>query len=412
MKVLVIGNGGREHAIGKKIIENNPSTKIFFYPGNGGTKLIGKNLMNNYSINDLSIFAKKNNIDLTIVGSEIFLMKKIVDVFNFKKLNIIGPNYLSAKLEGDKSYSKNFMKKYGVRTSDFKIFSSYKKAINFLDKENEKFFVIKTNGLAYGKGVIITRNKKEAKDTVKKIMIEKKFGDSGNKIIIEKYLEGKEISVMSIFNKKNIFPFIFSKDYKKIGNNEVGLNTGGMGAIAPVSYVNNSIYNDLKKNILEPTLEGLITEKLTFSGFIYFGIIISFGKVYLLEYNVRMGDPETQALLPLMESSFLEIMENSLLGKKISISWKKLHSCCIVLSSKGYPDKYEIGKTIKGMKSLQDCFYIAGAEKKNKKWITNGGRVLNIIGVSSTPKKAREIAYKKVSNVQFENLYFRKDIGL
>ncbi|WP_185877491.1 phosphoribosylamine--glycine ligase [Blattabacterium cuenoti] len=412
MKILILGSGGREHAIAKKLLEDNPYINLYFYPGNGGTSLIGKNIGNNYSISDLAFFSKKNNIDTTIVGSEFFLMQKIVDLFNFYKLNIIGPKYLSAKLEGDRIFAKSFMKKYGICTPKYEIFNSYNDAISFV-KKNKKFpLVIKTNGLAYGKGVIITHNESDSNNELKNIMIEQKFGKSGNKIIIEEYLEGKEVSIISIFNRKKIIPFLSSRDYKKVEENDMGLNTGGMGSIVPNPYMNNFLFNDFKNNILEPTLDGLITEKLEFFGFLYFGLMIYKNKMYLLEYNTRMGDPEAQSLFPLMKNNFLNILKSCFYGNDISIKWKNCSSCCVVLSSKGYPKKYKKGNIIKGLKYLKEPFYIAGAEKLNEKWITSGGRVLNIVGISNNIENSRKIAYKKVKKIQFDNIYYRKDIGL
>ncbi|AWU42768.1 phosphoribosylamine--glycine ligase [Blattabacterium punctulatus] len=411
MKVLILGNGGREHAIGKKFLKDFPTIDLYFYPGNGGTDEIGKNIKNTYTTLDLCLYAKKNAIDITIVGSETFLLDGIVDVFKNFGLKIMGPHYLAARLEGDRVFSKSFMKKYGVRTPKYEVFSSYQKAVDFLEKINYSV-AIKTSGIAGGKGVILVKNKNEAKKALTSIMIDKKFGKSGNKVIIEEFLKGNESSIISIFNGKDIIPFLSAKDYKKIGEKETGSNTGGMGTIAPNPYMNDEVWIDFKKNILEPTLKGLFLEKLTFFGFIYFGLMITSNSVYLLEYNTRMGDPETQTLLPLMESNFFQIIQSVFLQKEISIYWKKLSSCCIVLSSKGYPEKYESGKIINGLNYLKEPFYIAGAKKEKEKWMTSHGRVLNIVGIGSTGDSARKIAYNKVKKVHFENLYFRKDIGL
>ncbi|WP_341657740.1 phosphoribosylamine--glycine ligase [Blattabacterium cuenoti] len=411
MKILILGGGGREHAMGKKLLEDDRSIHLYFYPGNGGTNTIGKNIENHYTVLDLGFFAKKNAIDITIVGSEFFLLEGIVDIFQNFGLKIVGPHYLAAKLEGNRIFAKSFMEKYGIRTPKYKIFSCYEKAINFL-KENTNSIAIKTNGIAAGKGVILSHNQNDAVKALKNIMIKKKFGKSGNQIIIEEFLKGKESSIISLFNGKNIIPFLSAKDYKKIGENETGLNTGGMGSIVPNPYMTNSIWIDFKKNILEPTLKGLIMEKLTFFGFLYFGLMIAYNKVYLLEYNTRIGDPEAQTLFPLMKSNFLNIIQSYFQHKEISIDWKKLCSCCVVLSSRGYPEKYESGKIIEGLNSLKEPFYIAGAEIKQKKWITSSGRVLNIVGIGNTIQEARIKAYEKVQKIKFENLYFRKDIGL
>lgn len=411
MKILIIGSGGREHAIGKKLLEDNTSINLYFYPGNGGTKIIGKNIDNIHSTLELGFFAKKNAIDLTIVGSEIFLLDGVVDVFQNFGLKILGPHYLASKLEADRIFAKNFMKKYRIRTPGYKVFYSYETAVNFIEKKNDTSLAIKTNGLASGKGVLLSHNKNEAKKALKTIMIEKKFGNSGNKVIIEDFLKGKEVSIISIFNGKHIIPFLSAKDYKKIGENETGMNTGGMGCVAPNPYMSNFIWNDFEKNILNPTLVGLLSEKLTFFGFIYFGLIISSNKIFLLEYNTRIGDPEAQSLFPLMESNFLHIIHSSFLQEKVPIFWKKKYSCCVVLSSKGYPEKYEVGKVIKGLNNLMEPFYIAGADKKDKKWGTSSGRVLNIVGIGNSIEEARNKAYDKIKKIHFDNIYYRNDIG-
>ncbi|WP_185873424.1 phosphoribosylamine--glycine ligase [Blattabacterium cuenoti] len=410
MKILILGEGGREHAIGKKLLEDNFDINLYFYPGNGGTKLIGHNIEKKCSILDLVNFSKKNNISLTIVGSEIFLMKKVVDLFQFHKLNIIGPNYNSSKLEGDRIFAKSFMKKYGIRTPKYETFYSYDKAKNFSKQKTS--LVIKSNGIASGKGVIISHNKNEYQKALKSIMVEKKFGKSGEKIIVEEYLNGKEVSILSILNNNRIIPFISSKDYKKIGNNNLGLNTGGMGAISPNPYMKNHIWKDFNENILEPTIEGLISEKLTFLGFLYFGLMIYNNKIYLLEYNTRLGDPETQSILPLMKNNFLNMLKSFFYEDKINISWKNYCSCCIVLSSLGYPEKYNIGYIINNFNKLEEPFYIAGAMRKKGKWITSSGRVLNIIGIDTNIKYARKNAYEKINKIKCNNLYYRKDIGL
>ncbi|WP_041178368.1 phosphoribosylamine--glycine ligase [Blattabacterium sp. (Blaberus giganteus)] len=411
MKILVLGSGGREHAIGKKLLEDDHSIHLYFYPGNGGTSLIGKNIENHHTTLDLCFFAKKNAIDITIVGSETFLLEGVVDIFKYFGLKIVGPHYLAAKLEGNRIFAKSFMKKYGIRTPKYNIFFCYEKAMNFL-KKNENSVAIKTNGIAAGKGVFLAHNQNDAIKALKNIMIKKKFGKSGNQIIIEEFLQGKEASIISIFNGKEIIPFLSAKDYKKIGENEKGLNTGGMGAIVPNPYWTNSIWIDFKKNILEPTLEGLIIEKLTFFGFLYFGLMITYNKVYLLEYNTRIGDPEAQTLFPLMKSNFLNIIQSTFQHKKIFIDWKKLCSCCVVLSSIGYPEKYESGKIISGLNSLKEPFYIAGAKIEQEKWITSSGRVMNVVGIGNSIQEARKKAYDQVQKIQFDNLYFRKDIGL
>ncbi|WP_185872873.1 phosphoribosylamine--glycine ligase [Blattabacterium cuenoti] len=415
MKILILGSGGREHAIGKKLLQDSPYIKLYFYPGNGGTNQIGINIkfdINHNIEENICSFVKINNIDLTVVGSEKFLSYGIVDRFQHFGFRILGPNLYSFKLEGDRSFSKSFMKKYGIKTPKYHSFYSYIDAFNFI-KKTKYPLVIKTNGIAEGKGVLIVNNKMEAEQALHSIMIDKKFGKSGEKIIIEEKLIGNESSIISILNGKEIIPFLSAMDYKKIGEAETGHNTGGMGSISPNPYMTKDIWIDFKKNILLPTVEGLYAENLMFYGFIYFGLMITpSNKIYLLEYNTRMGDPETQSLLPIMNSNFLQVLRYAILKKKIILSWKDLCSCCVVLSSKGYPNQYNTGHMIKGINLLKEPFFIAGAKQENNNWITVGGRVLNLVGLGKSIYEARKNTYNKVKQIFFQNVSFRKDIGL
>ncbi|WP_185882530.1 phosphoribosylamine--glycine ligase [Blattabacterium cuenoti] len=417
MKILILGSGGREHAMGKKLLQDSPAIKLYFYPGNGGTNHIGINIKfddidNNNIIDNICSFVKINNIDLTVVGSETFLFYGIVNRFKHFGLPILGPNLYSFQLEGDRLFAKSFMNKYGIRTPKYHSFSSYIDAFNFI-KTTTYPLVIKTNGIAEGKGVIIINNKIEAEQALHSIMIDKKFGKSGEKIIIEEKLIGKESSIISILNSKQIIPFLSAMDYKKIGEAETGHNTGGMGSISPNPYMTKDIWRDFQKHILAPTVEGLFAENLMFSGFIYFGLMITpSNKIYLLEYNTRMGDPETQSLLPIMNSNFLQILRDAMLKTNIRVFWKNLCSCCVVLSSKGYPNEYKTGHIIQGINLLKEPFFIAGAKQEYNKWITVGGRVLNLVGLGKSIYEARINTYNKVKQIVFKNCYFRKDIGL
>ena len=351
MKILIVGAGGREHAIAWKLAQNKNIEKIYIAPGNAGSELI--DIAENVelgSIREYIEFAKNNNIDLTIVGSEELLVQGIVDEFKKNNLKIFGPDKKAAILEGSKVFSKDFMRKYGIKTADYKVFDNPDEAEKYLKNcEKEKFpIVIKASGLAAGKGVIIAQNLKEAEETVKEIMIDKKFSSSGNEIVIEEYLEGKEASILSFTDCNVILPLLSAKDHKKIGENETGLNTGGMGVISPNPYVTDEIFEEFKKNIMNPTLRGIREEGMDFEGVIFFGLMITKKGLYLLEYNMRMGDPETQAVLPLMETDLLELLEKSF-DKRLSeakIKWKPLHSCCVVAVAGGYPKKYNKGDII------------------------------------------------------------------
>lgn len=419
MKILIVGAGGREHAIAWKLAQNKNIEKIYIAPGNAGSELI--NIAENVelgSIREYIEFAKNNNIDLTIVGSEELLVQGIVDEFKKNNLKIFGPDKKAAILEGSKVFSKDFMRKYGIKTADYKVFDNPDEAEKYLKNcEKEKFpIVIKASGLAAGKGVIIAQNLKEAEEAVKEIMIDKKFSSSGNQIVIEEYLEGKEASILSFTDCNVILPLLSAKDHKKIGENETGLNTGGMGVISPNPYVTDEIFEEFKKNIMNPTLRGIREEGMDFEGVIFFGLMITKKGLYLLEYNMRMGDPETQAVLPLMETDLLELLEKSF-DKRLSeakIKWKPLHSCCVVAVAGGYPEKYNKGDVIFGIDSIGkngELIFICGAKKEDNNFITSGGRVLNIVGLGKTLEEAQNSAYKAIKNINFENMYYRKDIG-
>lgn len=419
MKILIVGAGGREHAIAWKLAQNKNIEKIYIVPGNAGSELI--DIAENVelgSIKEYIEFAKNNNIDLTIVGSEELLVQGIVDEFKKNNLKIFGPDKKAAILEGSKVFSKDFMKKYGIKTADYKVFDNPDEAEKYLKNcEKEKFpIVIKASGLAAGKGVIIAQNLKEAEEAVKEIMIDKKFSSSGNQIVIEEYLEGKEASILSFTDCNVILPLLSAKDHKKIGENETGLNTGGMGVISPNPYVTDEIFEEFKKNIMDPTLRGIREEGMDFEGVIFFGLMITKKGLYLLEYNMRMGDPETQAVLPLMETDLLELLEKSF-DKRLSeakIKWKPLHSCCVVAVAGGYPEKYNKGDIISGIDNIGkngELIFICGAKKKDNNFITSGGRVLNIVGLGKTLEEAQNYTYKAIKNINFENMYYRKDIG-
>ena len=415
MKILIIGSGGREHAIAWKIAKNTEIEKIYCASGNGGIELLSKGInVNITNIDDLVNFAEKESIDLTIVGSEKLLVAGIVDKFQEKNLKIFGPNKAAALLEGSKAYAKNFMNKYGIKTAKYEIFENVVKAKKYIEK-NDFPIVIKASGLTAGKGVIICFNYDEAMKALDDLMVNKVFKEAGEKIVIEEYLEGVEASILSVTDSKVIIPFISAKDHKKIGENETGLNTGGMGTIAPNPYVTKEVYNDFLENILSPTLEGIKKENMDFAGFIFFGLMITKKGVYLLEYNMRLGDPETQVVLPLLKSDFLSILKNAL-DKNLEnqvIEWEKNKSaCCVVLTSGGYPTSYKKGYKINFEEEIKNSIiFVAGAIKKNGVLLTNGGRVLNVVALEDSLERARNKVYEDIKYISFEKMYYRKDIG-
>lgn len=418
MKILIVGSGGREHAIAWKISQNTKVEKIYAAPGNAYNKLVPN--CENVNINtsqDILDFAKKENIDLTIVGSEELLVDGIVDKFQKQGLKIFGPNKEAAMLEGSKAFAKDFMEKYGVKTAKYKSFTDKSEAVKFLDEMSYPL-VIKASGLAAGKGVIICQNENEALTALEDIMENKVFAGAGDTVVIEEFLDGVEVSILSITDTNIILPFLSAKDHKKISEGEQGLNTGGMGVISPNPYYTKNVEEKFIKDILNPTLKGLKEEKFDFAGIIFFGLMISKGEVYLLEYNMRMGDPETQSVLPLMESDYLDLIESAMNKKlkEFKLSWKNKFACCVVLAAGGYPVKYEKGNKISGIEKFSSTnedvkLFLAGVKSQDEKFLTNGGRVLNVVALADNLDIARDFAYQELKNISFKDKYFRKDIG-
>ncbi|OAA83629.1 phosphoribosylamine--glycine ligase [Clostridium ljungdahlii] len=412
MKVLVIGSGGREHAICWKISQSPKVDKIFCAPGNGGTDIVDKcSNLNITDIDGLIDFASKENIDLTVVGPEGPLTEGIVDKFKSKGLKIFGPSLKAAQLEGSKIYSKDFMKKYGIKTAEYCTFDDKNSALKYI--ENCRYpVVIKADGLAAGKGVSICQNYDEASTALNDFMVKDVFKGAGKNVVIEEFLEGVEASILTITDGNTILPFISSKDHKQIYDEGLGPNTGGMGAIAPNPYCTEEVLKNFEKNIMEPTLRGIQQENLDYVGIIFFGIMITKKGVYLLEYNVRMGDPETQAVLPLMKSDFVDLMENAIDRKldKFNLEWEKGASCCVVAASKGYPLKYDTGFKIEGIEKSSNVF-AAGVKKEDGQFKTSGGRVLVTYGVGNDLNSAVEAAYCNLKKISFSGMYFRTDIG-
>jgi phosphoribosylamine--glycine ligase len=413
-RIFIIGSGGREHAIGWKFkqdgILNDYETELYFSPGNAGTSDLGTNVTLN-SLEEMRDFASFKKMDLTFVGPEDELSRGIVDLFEEAGLEIFGPNKNAAQLEASKAFAKEFMEKHGVKTAKFKNFQGAMLAIEYL--ETQEFpIVVKASGLAAGKGVVICKDFAEAKKAVLDIMEDKTFGDAGNEVVIEEYLEGFEASILSIFNGKEIVPFVSAKDHKKIGEGEVGLNTGGMGVLAPNLLFTDAHFKTFEKEILQPTLQGLIADNLIFSGVIFFGLMITNKGVYLLEYNLRMGDPETQVLLPLMENDLFDVISKSNKGESFELNFSNQHACCVVMVSGGYPLSYEKGFEIRGLENVKSPYFIAGAKKVNDQIVTSGGRVLNVVGLGKTMEEARQIAYENIKKIHFDYEYYRNDIGL
>ena len=413
MKILVIGSGGREHAIIKKIKQNKNVSEIYAIPGNGGIERDAICIdIKATDINAIKDFAKKNNIDYAIVTPDDPLVAGLVDALEETKIPCFGPNKNAAIIEGSKVFSKNLMKKYKIPTAKYETFESYDKAIEYL-KTAPMPTVIKADGLALGKGVIIAETKEKAFDTVKNIMKDKAFGKSGDRIVIEEFLEGVEVSILSFTDGKTIIPMISSMDHKRIGDKDTGLNTGGMGTIAPNPYYTKEIAKECFDKIFIPTISAMNKESRTFKGCLYFGLMITKDGAKVIEYNCRFGDPETQVILPLLKSDLLDIMIATTNGNldKVKVEFENKSAACIIMASEGYPLEYKKGFAINIPKDIIERVYFAGVKKENEKLLTNGGRVLGITNIADTLEKAIKLSYEDAKQISFEGAYYRKDIG-
>ena len=414
MKILLVGSGGREHAIAWKLAKSEKVSKIFVAPGNGGTAIENKcENVNITDIDELVVFVRENNIDLTFVGPEDPLTKGITDKFKAAGLRCFGPDSKGAKLEGSKAFSKDFMRKYGVKTAQYGTFTECSEAKDYL--ENCEYpIVIKADGLAAGKGVVIAETKEEAMNTIDDFMISDIFKGAGQKVVIEEFLEGVEASILSITDGKTLIPFISGKDHKQIFDGDKGPNTGGMGVLAPNPFVTEEVMKDFEENIVANTLRGIQEEGFDFKGIIFFGLMITKKGTYLLEYNVRMGDPETQSVLTLMESDLVELIEAALREEldKTTVKWKDGVCINVVLASNGYPGNFTKGYEITIDEKVKDKVFLAGAKLEDGVLKTNGGRVLSVIGCGSNVQEARKEAYENIKYVNFKDSYCRTDIGI
>ncbi|MDO4763774.1 MAG: phosphoribosylamine--glycine ligase [Flavobacteriaceae bacterium] len=411
MKVLIVGNGGRESAIAWKLKQDDRITQFYFAKGNASTEKLGTTVYEN-SIEDLVKFAKKEDIDLTILGPEAPLVEGIVDEFQKEGLRIFGAKKVAALLEGSKAYSKKFMQEYGVKTAKAEIFESYNEAIEYV--KNHTFpLVIKASGLASGKGVVICNDLEEAETTIHDFMIRKIYGDAGIRIVVEEFLQGFEASVIAFSNGEKFFPCISVKDYKKLGNNDQGPNTGGMGTVAPNPHFTAEHMEKFIKDIMNPTMKGIQDNMLKFKGFIFFGLMVSNDECYLLEYNMRLGDPETQVIIPLLENNLLDTINDCIDGKEIELKFADQKAVCLVIASGGYPRDFEKGLVIENLDKVKNSeVFFAGATYEGDKIITTGGRVLNLVATGKTYEEARQKVYEDAPVINFDYAYYRQDIGL
>ncbi len=413
MKIMVVGGGGREHAIIKKLKKSEKVSEIFALPGNGGIAADATCVnIGAKDIDGIVNFAKENNIDYAVVAPDDPLVLGCVDALGKIGVPCFGPNADAAIIEGSKVFSKNLMKKYGIPTAEYEIFDNAADAVKYLETAPIPT-VIKADGLALGKGVIIAETREDAIDAVRSIMEDKVFGASGNRIVVEEFLTGPEVSVLSFTDGKTVVPMISSMDHKRAGDNDTGLNTGGMGTVAPNPYYTKEIADVCMETIFLPTVRAMTAENRTFKGCLYFGLMLTEKGPKVIEYNCRFGDPETQVVLPLLESDLFEIMQattNGTLTEEM-VKFSDKSACCVVMASNGYPQKYETGFELTIPTDIDGEVYVAGAKIENEKLLTAGGRVLGAVAVDDTLKGAVDKAYSLVPEIKFENAYYRHDIG-
>lgn len=416
MKILIVGSGGREHAIAWKLSKENNVEKIYCAPGNPGIGEVAQCLdINDSDIKNLVKFAKENHIDLTVVGPEVPLVNGIVDEFEKEGLKIFGPNKECARFEGSKAFSKDFMIRHNIPTAKYKQYTNLDEAINEIDSFGYPV-VIKADGLAAGKGVVIPQNREDAIATLKEMMSDKKFGSSGEKVVVEEFLSGIETSILAFVDNNTIVPMVSAKDHKKVYNFEKGPNTGGMGTFSPSEIYTDELSKEIKKQILNKTLDGFKKDNLNYKGILFVGLMITEDGPKVLEYNVRFGDPETQSVLFRLDTDLHKIMEAILENrlKDIEINYKKEEVVCVMLTSGGYPEDYEKGKVITGIENLDEDIVVfhSGTKIVDGNVVTNGGRVIGITASADSVEEAAKKVYKNIEKINFEGMHYRTDIGM
>lgn len=417
MKVLIVGSGGREHAIAWKVAQSEKVDKIYCAPGNAGISQIAQCVdIGAMEFDKLVEFAKNEEIDLTIIGMDDPLVGGVVDEFEKAGLRVFGPRKNAAILEGSKAFSKDLMKKYNIPTAGYETFDSPQKAMEYL--ENSKYpIVLKADGLALGKGVLICSTKEEAMDGVKTLMLDKQFGSAGNTIVVEEFMTGREVSVLSFVDGNTIKIMTSAQDHKRAGDGDTGLNTGGMGTFSPSPFYTEEVDKFCQKYIYQPTVDAMKAEGRDFKGIIFFGLMLTKDGPKVLEYNARFGDPETQVVLPRMKNDIVDVFEACIDGtlNDVELEFENNAAVCVVLASDGYPVKYEKGFEIKGLEKFdgQDSYFVfhAGTKLSDGKFVTNGGRVLGVTATGTDLKTARQNAYEATKWIEFDNKYMRNDIG-
>jgi phosphoribosylamine---glycine ligase len=417
MKVLIIGSGGREHALAWKLKQSKKIQTLYCAPGNAGMMRIAKCInIKADDIERLAEFASSSKINLTVVGPEQPLALGLTDEFKRRKLKVFGPEKSAARLESSKAFAKGFLQRYHIPTAAFKVFDNLTEAIGFC-KSIEFPTVIKIDGLAAGKGVMIVHNLDQAAQTLEQIFVDKKFGDAGAKVVIESCLKGQEVSIMIVTDGKTFVPLLPSQDHKQALDGDQGPNTGGMGAYCPVEFITEKTMAQITQFVLEPVIAGLRKDNIAYKGVLYAGLMLTDAGPKVLEFNCRFGDPETQAVLPLLKTDLLELMKATVDGqleKFPKLEWRRGSAACVIMASKGYPGEYSTGLRISGLQNVrEDGAYVfhSGTRKEDNQWLTAGGRVLGVMGMDASLKAALAKAYRVVKRIRFDGVHYRRDIG-
>lgn len=412
MNVLVIGRGGREHALAWKFAQSEKVEKVYVAPGNEGMRDVATPVdIDENDFDALVLFAKENHVELTFVGPEIPLMNGIVDRFKEEGLRVFGPNKAAAVIEGSKAFTKELMKKYNIPTAAYETFTDYEEAVQYIQKVGAPI-VIKADGLAAGKGVTVAMTLEEALQATKEMLQDVKFGEASKKVVIEEFLDGQEFSLMAFVNGKTVYPMVIAQDHKRAFDGDKGPNTGGMGAYSPVPQIPESAVEEAVKTVLHPTAKAMIQENRSFTGILYAGLILTNDGPKVIEFNARFGDPETEVVLPRLENDLVDVCNAVLDESELTLQWSDEAVIGVVLASKGYPEAYKKGEIIKGLDALQDVIvFHAGTAMKHGDFVTNGGRVLFVACKANSLQEAKDKVYKEIGKIESDGLFYRSDIG-
>lgn len=412
MNVLVIGRGGREHALAWKFAQSEKVEKVYVAPGNEGMRDVATLVdIDENDFDALVLFAKENNVELTFVGPEIPLMNGIVDRFKEEGLRVFGPNKAAAVIEGSKAFTKELMKKYDIPTAAYETFTDYEEAVQYIHKVGAPI-VIKADGLAAGKGVTVAMTLEEALQAVKEMLQDVKFGEASQKVVIEEFLDGQEFSLMAFVNGTTVHPMVIAQDHKRAFDGDKGPNTGGMGAYSPVPQIPESAVQEAIETVLHPTAKAMIAENRSFTGILYAGLILTNDGPKVIEFNARFGDPETEVVLPRLENDLVDVCNAVLDESELTLQWSEEAVIGVVLASKGYPEAYKKGDIINGLDALQDVIvFHAGTAMKHGDFVTNGGRVLFVACKANSLQEAKDTVYKEIGKIESDGLFYRSDIG-